>query len=671
LRSLWEKQSSLLSPKSDLKNIWDTFSKRAKPFLEPKPLQYQVKLHDGSSETVTDEYAFMKAPELGEMEKIDRFTGQLKRYYKDFEKVSRYLRKQLQKDLNLLENYAIESEIHPIIANMAVYNDDWIYFSFHDPELVILRMKLPDSEQKLISLVESRELENIVTEQYHNIRSKKGPKNLPDYISSFEIVFDENAIISQLKNEWIANGRKHKLKKSTDPLSISPDQKFVCYWFEFGGYYMLIININTGDIVERVSVQERITSVEFSKDSRKIYYVVANSQHRPYKVMAHQIQVPGGNDIVLLEENEEPSFYLELYRSKDHACLFINSGNRSTSECFIIDEMADIAKLIKKRKKGELFFPEHNGRHIFAITNIGNTVNLQVIRLESFSNPEQLVFTTLLSANPETMIDDIEMFRNYLLLYEKKLGLNQIRIINMDNYADQGVINVPECSTIQHFINRRFNSYMTFLQLSSIINPGKLYLIDFNKKHLQLIIMKKEDETYSRLFKQEDFTVYQVYVPSSVPNSKVKIPMVLVHEKDIKLNGNNPVLIIGYGAYGFHTDLSFEMQRLLLLKNKFVIAFAQVRGGGDVNFVWHQDGSVMNKKNSFLDFIDCTKYLIDNKYTEPSLICAKGISAGGLLVASSALMRPDLYKSVLLKVPFLDITSTMLDTSLPLTSKCY
>jgi oligopeptidase B len=143
--------------------------------------------------------------------------------------------------------------------------------------------------------------------------------------------------------------------------------------------------------------------------------------------------------------------------------------------------------------------------------------------------------------------------------------------------------------------------------------------------------------------------------------------MILAHRKDIVLDGNNPTLVLGYGAYNYPTDLSFELQKLILLNYGFIIAIPQVRGGGDGDQNWHRDGKLMNKKNSFHDFIDCVQYLIDQKYTNSSLVCAKGVSAGGLLVSASALMRPDLFKSILLKVPFLDVTSTMLDKDLPLT----
>lgn len=147
--------------------------------------------------------------------------------------------------------------------------------------------------------------------------------------------------------------------------------------------------------------------------------------------------------------------------------------------------------------------------------------------------------------------------------------------------------------------------------------------------------------------------------------------MTLVHHKNIELNSNNPVVIYGYGAYGSTLEVDFETQRLILLKNGFILAFAHVRGGGELGKEWHEEGKVLKKMNSFHDFNYCIEYLISKGYTNPSLVCAKGSSAGGLLVAASMNLRPDLYQSIILKVPFLDVYKTMIDSSLPLTKHEY
>lgn len=147
----------------------------------------------------------------------------------------------------------------------------------------------------------------------------------------------------------------------------------------------------------------------------------------------------------------------------------------------------------------------------------------------------------------------------------------------------------------------------------------------------------------------------------------VEVPMTLVHHSKIELNSNNPVMIYGYGAYGSTLELDFEPQRLMLLRRGFILAFAHVRGGGELGKEWHEDGKMLKKMNSFHDFNSCIEFLIENGYTNPSLVCAKGTSAGGLLVAASMNLRPDLYQSIILKVPFLDVYKTMIDKNLPLT----
>jgi len=521
------------------------------------------------------------------------------------------------------------------------------------------------SAYKALSMKQQRQKNQSDIDTYNNIELDYGNDRVK---MSVQVVFDKNRLINQLKTRWIAGGKKDHVTMPSDAVSISPDQTLLAYKYKFGANRLIeIVHIPTQQVIDRIAMPQIISGMEFSTDSSRIYYTVENDNHRPYRVMSHKLITMSETlknnekDEILLDEPDE-SFYLELYRTKDHQCLFINSGNRATSECFIINESENKVNLLKQRKTGELFFPEHHNGSIYAVTNCDNATNLQLVKLEINSSPSSIEYSVIIPARNDIRIDDIEVFDNYLLLYEKKFGLDQIRVIHMNQQYDNYVVNVPECSNIHHLINRRFSSKLLFINLDSIVHHEKLHLLNLEDKSLKPI----EPETPNS--PSNNFVVNQVKVKST--NSSVEIPLVIAHRKNIKLDGNNPCLIIAYGAYGHATDLSFEMQKLFLLHNNFVIAFPQVRGGGDGDINWHKDGSLLNKKNSFSDFNDCVRYLVQNKYTNPSLVCAKGVSAGGMLVATSSLCHPEFYRSIVLKVPFLDVTTTMLDKSLPLTGMC-
>jgi oligopeptidase B len=263
---------------------------------------------------------------------------------------------------------------------------------------------------------------------------------------------------------------------------------------------------------------------------------------------------------------------------------------------------------------------------------------------------------------PIPILENTEIFKDYLVLQERKNGLAQLRITKWndpkaDHYVDFG----EEAYTAGISINPDFDSKVLRYVYSSLTTPSSTF--DYNMETKQRTLLKEQEVVGD--FDKNNYEARRIYATAK---DGTKIPVSLVYRKGLKLDGNNPTLQYAYGSYGISTNPGFSSVRLSLLDSGFVYAIAHIRGGQDLGRQWYEDGKLMKKKNSFTDFIDVSEYLIQQKYTNPDKLFAQGGSAGGLLMGAVVNMRPDLYQGVHAAVPFVDVITTMLDTSIPLTT---
>ena len=275
------------------------------------------------------------------------------------------------------------------------------------------------------------------------------------------------------------------------------------------------------------------------------------------------------------------------------------------------------------------------------------------------NNPRKKNWHVLIPGRKNVKIEDFELFKDYLVVIERENGLEKIRIIDFADNSDYYVHFPEEDYSFWMGKNRIFETDLLRFTYTSLISPNTVY--DFNMKTRKLI-KKKQYE-----IKDYDKTFYEAKRLFAKAKDGTLIPISIVYKKGIKMNGNNPLLLYGYGAYGSSSDPYFSSSRLSLLDRGFIYAIAHVRGGGEMGEEWYDDGKLLHKKNTFTDFIACAEFLISEKYTNPEKLAIMGGSAGGMLIGAVLNIRPNLFKIAVMDVPFVDVLNTMLDPSLPLT----
>ncbi|HQV34319.1 MAG TPA: prolyl oligopeptidase family serine peptidase, partial [Calditrichia bacterium] len=264
----------------------------------------------------------------------------------------------------------------------------------------------------------------------------------------------------------------------------------------------------------------------------------------------------------------------------------------------------------------------------------------------------------------DVLLEDIDVFKGYLVLSERKDGLNQLRIHSFEDGGDHYIDFGEETYMAYPSVNREYETDWLRYAYSSLTTPNSTY--DYNMKSREKVL-RKQDKVLGD-FDPQRYEARRLYATAG---DGTRVPISLVYRKGLKPNGKNPLLLYGYGSYGNSIDASFNSSRLSLLDRGFVYAIAHIRGGQEMGRAWYEDGKLLNKKNTFTDFIDCAEYLIAEKYTDREHIFAYGGSAGGLLIGAVVNMRPDLFKGAMAAVPFVDVITTMLDESIPLTTGEY
>jgi oligopeptidase B len=264
----------------------------------------------------------------------------------------------------------------------------------------------------------------------------------------------------------------------------------------------------------------------------------------------------------------------------------------------------------------------------------------------------------------DVYFSDFEIFRDYLVVSERKEGLTELRVMPWGNGKEYYINFDEEVYTVRPNVNLEFNTNELRFSYTSLTTPNSIF--DFNMKTRERKLLKEEEILGG--FEKNEYVTKRIYAPA---RDGKKIPMSLVYKKGLEKNGENPALIYGYGSYGITIDPTFRLSILPLLDRGFVYAIAHIRGGQINGRKWYEEGKLLNKMNTFTDFNDCARYLISENYTSEEKLFAKGGSAGGLLMGACMNMQPELYKGIIANVPFVDVVTTMLDETIPLTTSEY
>ena len=466
--------------------------------------------------------------------------------------------------------------------------------------------------------------------------------------------------------EEIWNGDKEKEKLKTEyfglgDLEVSWNDQYLGYSLDLKGseYYTIYIrDIETGSLVTE-KIEDVSGGITFSLDDKFIFYSKLDENHRPRKIFRHKIGTPVKNDELIFEEKSE-AFTVGIGLSSDEKYYFIATSDHNTSEqhFFSVDEDNPKPKLIKERKKGIIYSVNSWNNYFYNHTN-ENAEDFKIDRCKDLNNQD---WKTYIPAKDEVLIGGLVFLNDWEIRSEISNALGKIFIKNINTnkeeeieFTDEKVI-VPGVS----FMQKNKNTDLVHLSYSSPKTQSRVYLYNLKTKEKKLI---KEQEIPSG-HNPEDYIVERIDCPSY--DGRL-VPVTITRHKKTKINGSANLLLYGYGSYGSSMSPSFASTKLSLIDRDIIWVTAHIRGGMERGMKWWKEGKLLNKKNTFEDYIAVAKYLIENKYTSKGKIIGMGGSAGGLLIGAVVNKVPELFLGIIMAVPFVDSLTTNLDHSLPLT----
>ncbi len=490
-----------------------------------------------------------------------------------------------------------------------------------------------------------------VGKQYPIYSRKKGSLDAAE-----EILFDVNEMAKDFDYYQLGG------------LNVSPNNKLVVFATDTVSrrqYFLRIKNLETGKIYDDI-IENTTGGSVWANDNKTIFYTKKNPVTlRSEKIFRHVLGTPTSEDVEVYHEKDD-TFGTYVTKSKSKKYIIISSFATMTSESRYLDADTPTGSftIIQPRLKNVEYNVSHYKDHFYFLTNKDGATNFKLMKT-SVHQTSVAHWEDVIPHRKETLLEDFSIFSDYLVLEERTNGLHKIRIKRWDDTKDYYLPFKEETYAVGVYGNPEFDTDIIRYSYNSFTSPSAV--IDFNMTTKAKEI-KKQQEVLGGKFKQENYKSKRVW--ATVRDGK-KVAISLVYHKDTPLNENTPLLQYAYGSYGHTISDRFSTTRLSLLDRGFVYALAHVRGSEYLGREWYEDGKMLNKKNTFYDFIDCSQFLIDHNYTSPKHLYAMGGSAGGLLMGAIVNIKPELYHGIIAAVPFVDVVSTMLDDSIPLTTGEY
>jgi len=451
-------------------------------------------------------------------------------------------------------------------------------------------------------------------------------------------------------------------------LSISPDNKFATFGVDIVGrriYTIQIKNLETGEILED-KIENATGGSVWANDNNTIFYVRQDEVTlRSDKVFRHKLNTNSEKDVLVFNETDD-TFNVSISKEKSRKYIVIGSGSTLTTEYRILksDNPDGDFEVFQPRVRGLEYSISHYEDSFYILTNKDKATNFKLMKTPENKTGKKH-WVDVIPHREDVLLEDIEIFRNYLVVEERSNGLNHIRIMPWNDEPDYYLPFGSETYNAYTTTNIDFDTDILRYSYQSLATPSSV--IDFNMKTKTKEILK-EQQVLGGKFDKENYIEERVWATA---RDGVKVPISMIYRKGLQKNGKNPLLLYAYGSYGITMDTYFSSTRLSLLDRGFVYAIAHIRGGEDLGRQWYEDGKLLKKKNTFTDFIDCSKFVINEKYTSAEHLYAEGGSAGGLLMGVIVNEAPELYNGVIAQVPFVDVITTMLDDSIPLTTGEY
>lgn len=448
-------------------------------------------------------------------------------------------------------------------------------------------------------------------------------------------------------------------------MAVSPDNKMLAYAMDTVSrriYQVYFKNLETGETSEEV-ILHTTGNITWAMDNKTLFYGVQDDALRSYQIYTHQLGASVENDHLVFTEDDE-TFSCFVYRTKSDKFVVIGSSSTMSNEYRFVDAQQPNQPftVFQPRERGLEYSIGHIGNKFYIRTNL-DAKNFRLMETPD-TKTTKTNWTEVIPHREDVLLENFELFKDFLVVDERKNGLTQLRIIRHNDQSEHYLDFGEETYTAWISTNPEFDTPVLRYRYSSLTTPTSTFDYNMETRDKEL---KKQQEVLGG-FNPEDYEAKRLYATAE---DGTKVPISLVYKKGMEKDGNNPLLLYAYGSYGSSTEAYFSSVRLSLLNRGFVYAIAHVRGGEELGRDWYEDGKLLKKKNTFTDFNDCAEYLIEQKYTKPGKLFAMGGSAGGLLMGVIVNSRPDLYKGVVAAVPFVDVVTTMLDETIPLTTSEY
>jgi oligopeptidase B len=451
-------------------------------------------------------------------------------------------------------------------------------------------------------------------------------------------------------------------------LNISEDNKWAAFGVDLVSrrqYTIQIKNLETGEILP-VKLENTTGGSTWAGDNKTLFYTRNDLQTlRSDKIYKHTLGTEATADVVVFHEKDD-TFGTFVYKEKSKKYLVIGSSSTLTSEYQILEAKNPNGafRIFQKRTRGLEYSISHFGDSFYIVTNKDKATNFKLMKTpETATSAEN--WKDLIGHRKDVLLEGIEIFKDYLVVEERSNGLNRIQIRPWNGKGEYYLPFSSETYTAYTTTNVDFDTEILRYGYQSLATPSSI--IDFNMRTQEKKVLK-EQQVLGDKFDKNNYIEERVWATAT---DGTKVPISIVYRKGIQKDGNNPLLLYAYGSYGATMDPYFSSTRLSLLDRGFIYAIAHIRGGEDLGREWYENGKLLKKKNTFTDFIDCSKFVIAQKYTSAAHLYAEGGSAGGLLMGAIVNMAPELYNGVIAQVPFVDVITTMLDDTIPLTTGEY
>jgi len=426
-------------------------------------------------------------------------------------------------------------------------------------------------------------------------------------------------------------------------------------------YTIRFKDLTTGEFLED-RIEGTAGGCTWANDNKTVFYTVKDPVTlRSFKVYKHVLGTKSSEDVEVYHESDE-TFNVSVGKFKSKKWLYIHTGATVSDEYLILDAETPNGnwKVFQPRERDLEYGISHFNGEFYILTNKDDATNFKLVKTpENKTGLEN--WKEVIAHRKDVFLEDFDVFENHLVLTEKSNAQSAIRIINWTTNDDHYIAFEEEAYAVQSSINPEFKTQSLRFSYTSMTTPASVFEYNMETKDRTLL---KQQEVLGG-FEKDDYVAKRIWTTA---RDGAKVPMSLVYKKTTKIDKNTPLLLYGYGSYGITIDPSFSPSRLSLLNRGFVFCIAHIRGSQTMGREWYEDGKMLKKQNTFNDFIDCAENLIELEYTSSEHLYAMGGSAGGLLMGTIVNMRPDLWNGIISAVPFVDVVTTMLDESIPLTT---